>query len=136
MEKTRRYLQYLKGLIDSPGGRATVFVGSEIKLSVVKLPEALRIAEVAGAAKGGAYVTAVMVQKAALAAGFATRSDYAECAGAIAALSGDFISAAALAPETLGIGAVLPLIGVATAGFEVGQCVFRVGGQFGHSIRY
>ena len=137
LAKARAYLTQLTLLMNSPGWKATSFVGQELKLSAIDLQTVLKFSKVgAGPTQAGAFISAVMIQKAALAVGFATDNDYAQCAGAIGALATDLLGAAVVAPETLGIGSALLLVSAATDGYNVGQCVFKISGRIGNSISY
>lgn len=75
-----------------------------------------------------------MVQKAGLAVGFATQSDYAKYRVALGSLAQDFIAAQVLAPMTFGASGPIALLAVATNRDQPGQCAFKTSGQLVHSI--
>lgn len=79
-------------------------------------------------------ITAAMVQKAAFAAGVTTDSRLAACASAGAALTTDLTLAAALGPETAGLGSIAPLAFAAWDAYSFGKSCFVVSGKTSHAV--
>ncbi len=80
-------------------------------------------------------VTAAMVQKAAFAAGVTTDSRIAACASAAASLTTDVTLAAALGPETAGLGSIVPLAFAAWDAYSFGKNCFVVDGKVSHAVK-
>jgi hypothetical protein len=80
------------------------------------------------------YATSVMVQKAMLAAGITTDEDRKNCMEAIGNLAGDFSMAAALGPETAGVGSILPLFAALLDSYDLTNSCFRVDGRVSHAV--
>jgi hypothetical protein len=122
------FLKKLKQELDSPTAKSTKFVYKEIMLNkaLFKLPKMTPTNAIV-------TITSVQLQKALMAAGFMQKS---ECIDALTSLAGDFGMAAALGPETAGLGALLPLALAAVDSYDVGQkCFSSGGGPTTHAVR-
>lgn len=98
------------------------------------MANAIKVADPANPKLAGAYITAVMVQKAGLAVSLATQSDYAKYGVALPSLAKDFIVAQGLVPQTFGLSGSIAMLALATNRYQPGQCAFKTSGQLVHSI--
>ena len=98
------------------------------------MANAMKVADAANPKRAGASITAVMVQKAGAASGFATPSQNAKCRLALASLTNDFIAAQVLARETFGTSEPIAVLVAATNRYQPGQCAVKTSGQLVHSI--
>jgi hypothetical protein len=136
LQKVRALFRSLKDQMASPGGQAAKMAATEIRLTA-SLRDVSKLVSAAGNPTKGAYalITAVMIQKATAAANIATESEVAACADAIASLGGDLTVAAVLAPETMGLGSIVFLVGAAMDSYDVGKTCFVVNGQPTHALK-
>ena len=98
------------------------------------MANAMKVADAANSKRAGASITAVMVQKAGAASGFATQSEDAKCRVAPASLANDFIAAQVLAPQTFGTRERIAVLAAATNRYQPGQCAVKTSGKLVHSI--
>jgi hypothetical protein len=136
LQKTRLLLRSLQQQLATPAGKAINMAVTEVKLSV-SLKDIPKLMSATGAPSKGVYVviTAVMIQKATAAASIASDSELVACADAIASVGGDLTMAALLAPETMGIGSAIMLIGAAVDSYKLGKACFSVDGRTAHALR-
>jgi hypothetical protein len=106
----------------------------ELKVFTVDVANAMKVADAANPKRAGGSITAVMVQKAGAALGFATPSEDANCRLAPASLANDFITAQVLPLETFGTSEPIAVLAAATNRYQPGQCAVKTSGQLVHSI--
>jgi hypothetical protein len=131
IQKVRVMIAALKRQLDRPGARATKMAFKEIYIDA----DLRHLAKLENPKAAMIILTSAMVQKAAAAANIATKSELVECANAGASLTMDLAMAAALAPETLGLGSLVPLAVAAMDAYDFGKSCFIVEGQPAHAVR-
>jgi hypothetical protein len=129
LHKTRRFMQAIDKMLSSPSGKAANLVYAEVKLSTFgakSYKDLANTVEVISSPTKGAltFITVTMVQKAFVAANITTDDERVACANAIASLAGDLTTAAVIAPETVGLGSVIPLVFAAVDSYHVGKACF------------
>lgn len=130
LRKSKFFLQKLKDLMDSPIGKGANLARSEIQITA-SASKALKLTNPKSVA---VFATSMMVQKAMLAAGFATNEDKRKCTEALGNMAADFGLAAVLGPETGGLGAILPLAAALVDSYDMTTSCFHLQGATSHAV--
>jgi len=129
LHKTRRFMQAIDKLLSTPSGKAANLVYAEVKLTTFgakSYKDLANTVEVTSSPTKGAltFITVTMIQKAFVAASITTDDERVACVNAIASLAGDLTTAAVIAPETVGLGSVIPLVFAAVDSYHAGKACF------------
>lgn len=128
--KARNFADKLQKEINSPLVGGLNLARGEIQLTV----GALQALKVTDPKKAGVFVTSMMVQKAMLAAGITSDEEKRNCAEALGNLAADFGLAATLGPETMGMGAILPLAAALLDSYDMTNTCFHLKGGIAHAV--